>query len=66
MSWWDTQLDLTNGEFVMAIFAGIGLATCIWHLASAIAVILDNEQERRRIKKRREQIGAGDFPGAPW
>jgi hypothetical protein len=50
MSWWDTQMDLTNGEFVMAIFAGIGMATCIYHLAKAIAIILDNEQVRRNHK----------------
>jgi len=66
MSWWDTQMDLTNGEFILGFFAGVGLGTCILHLAKAIAIILDNEQARRAARKRREQIGSGDFPGAPW
>ena len=66
MSWWDTQIDLTNGEFIMAIFAGIGVATCVWHLAQAVASIIESEQQRRRAKQRQQQVGAGDFPGAPW
>ena len=66
MSWWNQPLEMTLGELIMACFAGIGMAVCVWAVANAIATVILDIQANRAARKRREQIGAGDFPGSPW